>query len=98
MTIGPAPMIRMLSMSVRFGTRSAAATDQLAAQGVLRRPQLSLQPPQHQMVEALEQRPQGSRAGARLGMALEAEHRPLVEGDALQRSVEERAVRRPDAR
>src|SRR5216110_832546 len=97
MTIGPAPMIRMLWMSVRLGTL-AAATDELAAQGVLRQSQLRLQAPQHQVIETLEQGLQVVRPGAGLRMALEAKRRLLPEGDALQRSVEQRAVGRPDLR
>src|SRR5580704_15780833 len=97
MMIGPAPMIRMLWMSVRLGTALRAA-DHLAAQVVLGEPQLGLQAAQHQVVEALEQRLQIVRPRARLGMALEAERRPILEGDALERAVEQRAVRRLDPR
>src|SRR5206468_5869443 len=78
--------------------RSAAATGELAAQGVLRQSQLRLQAPQHQVVETLEQGLQVVRSGARLRMALEAKRRLLPEGDALERSVEQRAVGRLHAR
>src|SRR6185312_13928812 len=91
MMIGPAPMIRMLWMSVRLPTRSAAA--RLAAQVFLRQLQVGLQPTQHEVIEALEQRPQVVRSGTRLRVPLEAEHRALPERDPLQRAVEQRAVR-----
>src|SRR6516162_3506534 len=95
MTIGPAPMIRMLWMSVRLGTGSAPAR-LLAPQVLLGGLQLRLQPPQHQVIEALEQRAQIVRARARFRMALEAEHRALLKGETLQRAIEERAVSRND--
>src|SRR5215475_10145561 len=91
MMIGPAPMIRMLSMSVRLGNSAAR---HLAAQRFLRLPQLRLQPAQHEVVEALEQGLQVVRAGTRLVVALEAESRLVLEGDALERAIEQRAVRR----
>src|SRR5579883_2449957 len=95
MMIGPAPMMRMLLMSVRFGM---SAGSRLSARLLLGLSELTLQPPQHQMIEALEERLQIMRARARLRMALEAECRPIVEGEALQRAVEERAVRRAHIR
>src|SRR5579862_4951697 len=96
MTIGPAPMIRMLWMSVRLGTLSAHRR-LLAAQGFVGDSQLRLQPPQHQVIEALEQRAQFVRTGARLRMALEAERGTVLERDALQRPIEQRAMRRAQA-
>src|ERR1700756_4437101 len=94
--MGPAPMIRMLWMSVRLGTASASAR-LLTAQVLLGDLQLRLEPPQHQVIEALEEPTQIVRTGARLRMALETENRPLREGEALQRTVEQRAVRRHDS-
>src|ERR1700741_1262864 len=93
MMMGPAPMMRMLWMSVRFGTVSAPAR-LLAPQVLFGDLQLRLQPPQHQMIEALEEPAQVVRAGARLGVSLEAEHRPLRGSESLQRAIEQRAVRR----
>src|ERR1700752_4304627 len=91
MTIGPAPMIRMLSMSVRRGTLSAGPG--LAAQRSFgRQLQLRLQAPQHEVVEALEQRPQVVRSGTGFRMSLEAERRAVLEGNPLERAVEQRAV------
>src|SRR5580698_2508615 len=91
MTIGPAPMIRMLWMSVRFPTRLPDASMQPALL-LFGGPQLGLQPPQHQLREALKERLHIVRPGTRLGMSLEAERRAIAERDALQRSVEERAM------
>src|SRR5580698_2414424 len=87
MMIGPAPMIRMLWMSVRLPTLLAAAHGHL---------QLRLQAAQDEVIEQLEQRLEVVRSGARLGVPLETECRAVLEGDALQRAVEQRAVRRPD--
>src|SRR5579862_3140207 len=96
MMIGPAPMIRMLWMSVRLGTLSAHRR-LLAAQGFVGDPQLRLQPPQHQVIEAFEQRAQLVRTGTRLRMALEAERGTVLKRDALQRPIEQRAMRRAHA-
>src|SRR6516164_11019309 len=49
------------------------------------------------MIEAIEQLPEIVRARARLGVSLEAEHRALLEGEPLERAIEERAVRGDDA-
>src|SRR5215471_11354661 len=95
--MGPAPMIRMLWMSVRFGTDSVSAR-LLTAQVLLGDLQLRLQPPQHQMIEALEEPAQVVWTGARFRVALKAEDRPLLEGKPLERAIEERAVRRHDSR
>src|SRR5499433_4071314 len=92
MMIGPAPMIRMLWMSVRFGTGSPSA--RALAQVLLGELQLRLQAAQHHMIEALEERLQVVRPGARLRVPLEAERRVVGEGEALQAPVEERAVGR----
>src|SRR5579862_7177426 len=112
MMIGPAPMMRMLWMSVRLGigrhsarprARGVAKPAAISAASTAAHPlshvlfsqlQLRLQATQHEVVEALEQRAQVVWAGARLGMPLEAEHRPLAECESLQRAVEQRAVRR----
>ena len=51
MTIGPAPMISTLSMSLRFGKRTSGA---LAAGFVFRRTQLVFQTPHHRVRETLE--------------------------------------------
>src|SRR6185312_13729441 len=97
MMIGPAPMMRMLFMSVRLGTevlsRAGSATAGLAACLFLGLAKLGLKPAQHQVIEALEERLQIVRARTRLRVALEAECRPVLEGEALERAVEERAVR-----
>src|SRR5271170_6613248 len=91
MTMGPAPMMRMLWMSVRLGMRLASAG--ALAQRLFREFQLRLQPAQHEVIEALEERLQIVRPGARLGVSLEAKRRPVVKSEALQRAVKERAVR-----
>src|SRR5579871_4437806 len=117
MMIGPAPMIRMLWMSVRLGiyftglnrlrrfrrtllrrppAKGAAfagcssTARLLAAQRVLGELELRLEPPQHEVVEALEERAHVVRSRARLRVSLEAERRPVGEGDSLQRAVEQR--------
>src|SRR6185437_7549853 len=103
MTMGPAPMMRMLWRSVLFMRHASTRLRQpsrshrglLPARLLLGEAQLRLQPPQHQMIEALEERLQIVRARARLRMALETERRPILEGETLERAVEERAVRGP---
>ena len=54
--------------------------------------QLRLQTAQHQVIETFKQRFQVVRTGARLGVSLEAERRPILEGQPLQRAIEQRAV------
>src|SRR5450631_4361759 len=76
MMIGPAPIRRMLSMSVRLGT----GREQL------------LQSLQHQMVEAIKERAHIVRAGTRLRMTLKAKRRVLFEGKSLKRAIKERAM------
>src|SRR6476620_6542823 len=78
MTIGPAPIIRILLMSVRFG---------ISLGGYRRATSF------HQAYKAVEQRPDILRAGASLRVSLEAERRPIGERKALQRAVEQRLVR-----
>ena len=91
-------------MSVRLGIERCVAgvsgcrrDHAVELRGALRellgRAQLVLQPPEHQVIEAVEQRLQVVRAGARFGMALEAERRLVLEREALQRAVEQRAMR-----
>ncbi len=58
MTMGPAPMIRMLWMSVRRGMV------QLQCLGTRTFPQLVLQAADHRLRESVEQRQQVMRAGA----------------------------------
>src|SRR6266545_4538960 len=70
MTMGPAPMMSTLLMSLRLGTR----------------------PLLHQLCEAIEKIPDVVRPGARFGMSLEAERRPIGVCEALQAAVEERNV------
>src|SRR4051812_15642373 len=70
MTIGPAPMIRMLLRSLRFGIV-------------------------HQLREAIEQITDVMRAGAGLGMTLETKRRPIHSAQALEGTVEQRNMRRP---
>src|SRR5579885_3898544 len=89
MMIGPAPMMRMLRRSVRLGMSTASG---LMARLLLCLAQLRLQAAQHQVIEALEERLQVVRARARLRVALEAECRTILEREALERAVEERAV------
>src|SRR6266849_2221001 len=72
MTMGPAPMMSTLLISVRLGTRSLL----------------------HQLCEAIEEIANVVRPGARLGMPLEAERRPIGARKALQAAVEERNVGR----
>src|ERR1700722_739982 len=88
MTIGPAPMMRMLCRSVRLGMSAAAGA---LAQRLFGQFQLRLQAAQHQVVEALEQGLQVMRTGARLGVPLEGEGRAVGEAESLQRAIEERA-------
>ena len=56
-------------------------------------PAALLKAPQHQVDEAVEQAAHVVRPGARLRMALEAERRLVGARDALQRAVEQRAMR-----
>src|SRR6266699_5033046 len=70
MTMGPAPMMRTLLMSVRLGTPALL----------------------HQLCEAIEEIPDVVRPGARFGVPLEAERRPIGACEALQAAVEERYV------
>src|SRR5271154_3980622 len=91
MMIGPAPMMRMLSRSVRFPTASAAFRGFL----LLHRrasARIRLDALDHQVHEMLEQQPQIVRPRARLRMTLKAEGRPVGAGYALEGAVEERAV------
>src|SRR5688572_18910224 len=125
MMIGPAPMIRMLSMSVLLGmgmswtcarivwplsqqllenscairllfprqqVRDRAERNQpgsaLLPSAGFRRAELILQPPQHEMVEAVKQPLHVMRSGAGLGVPLETERRFVLEGDPLQGPVE----------
>src|SRR5438034_6704292 len=70
MTMGPAPMMSTLLMSVRLGTPALL----------------------HHPCEAIEEIPDVVRSGARFGMPLEAERRPVGACEALQAAVEERYV------
>src|SRR4030095_933513 len=79
-------MISTLSMSVRFGIRS----------GELAHRQRALA--QHRFDEAREERGELAWSRARLGMALETERGAVHMRDALQRGVEQRAVRGTDIR
>src|SRR6185436_5941658 len=56
-------------------------------------PELLLEAPQHEVHEAVEHRAHFLRTRARLGMPLEAECRFVDARDALQRPVEQRAMR-----
>jgi hypothetical protein len=73
----------------------ACADDQNAVDvGALRHgPPEALQAPQHQVIEALEEHAQIMRTGTCLRVPLKAERRMLLEGEALQGAVKERAVR-----
>src|ERR1051326_320113 len=70
MTIGPAPMIRIDLMSLRFGIA-------------------------HQPGETIEEVTDVVRPRTRLRMALETKRCPVGAGQALEGTVEERNVRRP---
>src|SRR5260221_11180497 len=102
MMMGPAPMIRMLWMSVRFGMSGRrwrspsgpSAFGDLATDRQSRRAQQRLEPSQHRLGEGFEQRPQVMRTGAGLRVPLEAEGRAVGARDALETAVKERAVRR----
>ncbi len=58
----------------------------------------TIAPAQHRLDESREQRREVARARARLRVALEAEGRAVGDFDALQRTVEQRAVRRAHVR
>src|SRR6186713_837810 len=95
MTIGPAPMINTLWMSVRLGNHISmqrASTLRHFLAGLARRA-LCIEPIVDHCNEAAERAAHLVRAGARFGMALEAESRPVGALDALQRAVEQRLVR-----
>src|SRR5690606_178059 len=85
MTMGPAPMMRMLLMSVRFGMVSQLSS-LLAASlvGV------------HQFQEVVKDRRNVLWPRAGLGMPLETEGGFVGQFQALQRSVEQGQVRDPD--
>src|SRR5579862_3078203 len=92
MMMGPAPMMRTLSRSVRFPTASAAFRSFL----LLHRraaARIRLDALDHQIHEVLEQEAQIVRPRARLGVPLKPEGRPIGAGQPLERAVEERAVR-----
>src|SRR2546426_6387197 len=76
MTMGPAPMMSTLLMSVRLGTLALL----------------------HQLCEAIEEVPDVVRPGARFGMPLKAERRPIGACEALQAAVEERNMGRSEVR
>src|SRR5579859_1322138 len=92
MMMGPAPMIRMLWRSLLLGMELASSRflfGGIAVAGV------GLDALDHQVHEMLEQQLQVMRAGTRFGMPLKAERRAVRACDALQRTVEQRAVRGP---
>src|ERR1700733_13281260 len=89
MTMGPAPMIRTLLMSVRLGNFAVAPEDLS-----LCLTQLVLQPPEHELIEALKEGFHIVRAGTGFRVAPEAEGRTILEGQALQGAVEQRTMRR----
>src|SRR5882672_12020675 len=96
MMMGPAPMMRMLWMSVRLGMgaeRGPLALRHLATDRQARGAQLCLEPPQHGVREGLEQRSHVVRTGTGLRVALEAEGHPIGARHALQAPVKKRAVR-----
>src|SRR5262245_22418300 len=78
MTIGPAPMMRTLLMSVRLGTSAA----RIRTHGALL----------HQLHEAIEQVADIVRSRARFGVSLKAERRAVGARKALEAAVEERDV------
>src|SRR5262245_18444848 len=89
MTIGPAPMMSTLLMSVRLGTSAAPIRRTSAAP--IRRTLALL----HHLREAVEQIADVVRPRARLGVPLEAESRPVGAREPLQAAVEERDVSGP---
>src|SRR5437870_2604080 len=80
MTMGPAPMIRIVLRSVRLGMAQVG----YGAHSLVHHPD-----------EAIEQITDVVRTGARLGMTLEAERGSVGPRDALQRPVEKRDVGHP---
>src|SRR3990172_8418095 len=106
MMIGPAPMIRMLRMSVRFGisdrppAKRGTQERRTSARSATKKCLCVLRVPGgscgfHQLHKAIEQVADVVRARARLGMALEAERRPVGARHALQAAVEQRNMGRP---
>src|SRR5512138_356175 len=102
MTIGPAPMIRMLFRSVRLGIRPPAGPSQgrpappRGAANECERggPSLLL----HQRHETVKEVADVVRPWTGLRMALEAERRLVGARKALQRAVEQRHVGRAQGR
>src|SRR5439155_17784158 len=101
MMIGPAPMIRMLSMSVRLGisSRPAARRALCAPSGGSERSErggcsyFRSNFLFHQLREAVEEVPDVVRPRARFGVPLKAERRLVGEREALQAAVEQRHMR-----
>src|SRR5450631_1141231 len=90
--MGPAPIMRMLWRSVLLGMELPSSRflfDGIAVAGI------RLDALDHQVHEMLEQQLQVVRTGTRLGMSLKTERRPVGARDALQRTVEQRAMRGP---
>src|SRR5688500_8555675 len=96
MTMGPAPMIRMLSRSVRRGMSGLCCLTLRLLN--LHGTRELLQTLHHEVQELLEQRPQVVRTGTRLRVALEAERRPVGARNTLERAVEQRAEGGPQHR
>src|SRR5450631_4590576 len=92
MMIGPAPMIRMLWMSVRLGMTGCLPFRRLLL-GRIAAAGIRLHALDHEVHEVLEQQAQIMRPGAGLGMPLKAEGRPVGARAPLQRAVEQRPVR-----
>src|ERR1700692_518596 len=92
MMMGPAPMMRMLWRSLLLGMELPSSRflfDGIAVAGV------RLDALDHQVHEMLEQQLQVMRAGTRFGMSLKTERRSVRARDALQRTVEQRAMGGP---
>src|SRR5450759_5545093 len=102
MMIGPAPMIRMLRMSVRFGIRDRPPRTRERPRKSGTKQYLCVLGGScffvfHQLHEAVEQVTDVVRAGACLGMALEAERGPVGARHALQAALKQRYVGRPQS-
>src|SRR5437762_302863 len=100
MMIGPAPMIRIDSMSVRLGisARPAARRALCAPSGGSERSERGRSYLRsyflfHQLREAVEEVPDVMRPRARFGVPLKAERRLVGEREALQAAVEQRHMR-----
>src|SRR5262245_4225879 len=96
MTIGPAPMMRMLSRSVRLGIEALSFCRRAAV--VFLRRGLAVDAVVDHGNEAGEQRTHFVRPRTCFGVTLKTKGRPVGQLDALQRAVEQRLVSRAHVR